>query len=150
MSATGTPRVDRIKRLNTAIEALSEAYEVPVVSYSRTRVRTSFAATGALTKWWMATSIAKRIPAFERYVPPIRKPWMSEDARMGLFDAASLAMTFLADGSDEKDICYASDINALTEAAVGVFFYAGVVKVRLRGGQLLRAAISRSNAWMLT
>jgi hypothetical protein len=37
---------------------------------------------------------AKHIPAFERHVPPPRKPWMSEDARMGLFDAAALALIF--------------------------------------------------------
>jgi hypothetical protein len=37
------------------------------------------------------------IPAFERYVPPPRKPWKSEDARMGIFDAAALALTFFKD-----------------------------------------------------
>ena len=42
----------------------------------------------------MAELIAQRIPAFERYVPPPRKPWMSEDARMGLFDAAGLGLVF--------------------------------------------------------
>ncbi|WP_156527887.1 hypothetical protein [Bradyrhizobium stylosanthis] len=41
-----------------------------------------------------AERIAKHIPAFEQYVPPPRKPWMSEDRRMGLFDAAALALTF--------------------------------------------------------
>ncbi|MGY4282682.1 hypothetical protein ACVWXO_001902 [Bradyrhizobium sp. LM2.7] len=36
-------------------------------------------------------AIAKRIPALMLYLPPARKPWMSEDARMGVFDAAALA-----------------------------------------------------------
>ena len=45
-------------------------------------------------KQMVAEAIAKHIPAFERYVPPPRKPWMSEDSRMGLFDAAALGLVF--------------------------------------------------------
>jgi hypothetical protein len=42
--------------------------------------------------------------AFERYVPTPRKSWKSEDARMGLFDAVALALTFFqrASGSDGR------------------------------------------------
>jgi len=52
----------------------------------------------------LALVIAQHIPAFERYLPPPRKPWMSEDARMGLFDAAALALTFFqsAGGKDKR------------------------------------------------
>jgi hypothetical protein len=39
-------------------------------------------------------TIAKRMPAFEPFQPAPRKPWQSEDARMGIFDAAALALTF--------------------------------------------------------
>ena len=34
------------------------------------------------------------IPAFEAFLPEPRKWWNSEDPRMGLFDAAALALTF--------------------------------------------------------
>jgi hypothetical protein len=47
----------------------------------------------------MAEVIAKHIPAFVRYVPPPRKPWMSEDARRELFDAAALALVFFQKAS---------------------------------------------------
>jgi hypothetical protein len=49
---------------------------------------------GFTNKQMLASLIAKHIPAFERHVPPPRKPRMSEDARMGLFDAAALVLVF--------------------------------------------------------
>ena len=36
------------------------------------------------------------------YLPPIRKIWKSEDSRMGLFDAAALALTFFHQRRDPK------------------------------------------------
>jgi hypothetical protein len=45
--------------------------------------------------------IAKHIP-FEQHVPPPRKPWKSEDARMGLFDAAALALVFFQKAGEEQ------------------------------------------------
>jgi len=38
--------------------------------------------------------MAKSIPVFERYLPSPRKPWQSEDARMGMFDAAAMGFVF--------------------------------------------------------
>jgi hypothetical protein len=46
------------------------------------------------SKYAIAEAIAKHLPAFERHLPPQRKPWMSEDSRMGIFNAAALALTF--------------------------------------------------------
>ena len=54
----------------------------------------AFAHLGSSNKQTLAELIAKHIPAFERYIPPPRKPWMSEDRRMGIFDAAALALVF--------------------------------------------------------
>jgi hypothetical protein len=45
---------------------------------------------GFLNKQSWAELIAMHSPVFERNVPPPRKPWMSEDLQMGLFDAAAL------------------------------------------------------------
>lgn len=93
MSENGTRRTQRIRRLNAAIEGLGEDFGVPVASFSRAQVRTYFAAFGVTAKQGIAETIAKHIPVFERYVPRERKPWMSEDKRMALFDAAALALT---------------------------------------------------------
>jgi hypothetical protein len=93
-SCRGTFRSLRIRELNSAIADLAGSYGVETTAFSRKEVREVFARVGALTKRDIALAVAKQIPAFERYLPPVRKPWMSEDARMGLFDAAALALTF--------------------------------------------------------
>ena len=95
-----TLRARRIMKLNEAIAALAEARGLPVYLYSRDKVREAFVHFGVNNKQALAEIIAKHIPAFERYVPPPRKPWKSEDARMGIFDAAALALTFFQNGSD--------------------------------------------------
>ena len=90
----GTRRALRLSMLNTALEAAAREHGVPVFKYSRDDVYLTFASAGFANKQSLAEVIAKHIPAFERHVPPPRKPWMSEDARMGLFDAAALALVF--------------------------------------------------------
>lgn len=94
MSSSGTHRAQRIQNLNEAIMEFAEGSGIPVRSYSRELVRETFALPGRSTKETIAQAIAKHVPAFERHVPPPRKPWTSEHARMGLFDAAALALTF--------------------------------------------------------
>ena len=94
MSSTGTRRAHRLRELNAGIEELAEERGIPVFAYSRAQVRQAFESFGVGNKHSIAEAIAKHIPAFDRYLPPLRKPWMSEDARMGLFDAVALALTF--------------------------------------------------------
>ena len=94
MSERGTHRPHRIRHLNEAIVEIAERYGFPVLFFSRAEVRQSFAYMEAVTKDTIAAAIAKHIPAFERFLPPPRKLWNSEDARMGIFDAAALALTF--------------------------------------------------------
>ena len=93
-SWTGTQRSQRITNLNAALLELAEQQGLPVCAFSRDSVRAAFAYLGSPTKRAIAELIAKHIPAFEAYVPPERKRWMEEDARMGIFDAAALALTF--------------------------------------------------------
>jgi hypothetical protein len=73
---------------------LADQRGVLVKTYSRAQVIEYFAGLGAITKQKIAEAIAKHIPALGLYVPPARKPWMSENARMGIFDAAALARLF--------------------------------------------------------
>lgn len=93
-SPEGTRRARRIEALNAAIFELAKRHTMPVFAYSRDRVRVAFSDLVRPSKQTIAEVIAKHIPAFERYLPPPRKPWMSEDSRMGLFDAAALVLTF--------------------------------------------------------
>jgi hypothetical protein len=93
-SSNGTRRARGVTNLNAAISELADDRGILVYPYSREDVRGAFGYLGAVNKQIIAEVIAKHIPAFGRYVPPPRKPWMSEDARMGLFDAAALGLVF--------------------------------------------------------
>jgi hypothetical protein len=90
----GTRRASRLMTLNAAVEAAARQHAIPVSKYSRADVYSTFAPAGFSNKQALAELIAKHIPAFERHVPPPRKPWKSEDAKMALFDAAALALVF--------------------------------------------------------
>jgi hypothetical protein len=92
-SAQGT-RTPRAANLNAAISEMASNRQIPIYAYSRDHVRDAFGQAGPLNKQSVAELIAKHIPAFERHVPPPRKPWMSEAPRMGLFDAAALGLVF--------------------------------------------------------
>lgn len=89
-------RSERLRTLNDAVAELAETRGVPIRSHSRAEVRDEFAHIGAHTKAAIADAISTRIPALGYHLPPPRKPWMSEHARMGVFDAAALALTFFA------------------------------------------------------
>ncbi len=43
----------------------------------------------------IARAVAELFPELSHRLPPRRKAWMSEDERMGIFDAASFALTVL-------------------------------------------------------
>ena len=47
------------------------------------------------TKHALAVLLAARFPKeLQTRLPPKRRPWMSEDYRMGIFDAVALAVAF--------------------------------------------------------
>jgi len=93
-SVASSRRSVRIRRLYRSIEARAAQQKIDTYRYSRDQIRATFGKLGATTKDEIAEVIAKRIPAFEHRRPPIRRPWMSEDSRMGLFDATALAFAF--------------------------------------------------------
>jgi hypothetical protein len=101
-SADGTRRVRRLALLNSAIVTLAKELGIPLFAYSWAEVYSAFQSLGFTNKQTLAALIAKHIPAFERHVPPPRKPWMSEDAKMGLFDAAALALLFFQKAGMEQ------------------------------------------------
>ena len=94
-SKTGTRRAPRIRALNRRTLELAKRRGVCVRTYSRAQVLDYFEEFGAKTKHRIAEIIAQHIPALSLYVPPPRKPWKSEDPRMGIFEAAALVWTYL-------------------------------------------------------
>ena len=94
MLAAESGRPLRIRALNEAIAQVAKRSMLKTVFHTRAEVHAQFSHLGTVTKDAIATAIAKHIPAFERFLPRPRKPWESEDARMGIFDAVALALTF--------------------------------------------------------
>ena len=90
-------RSKRIRRLQRLIKNHAEGEAIDVHYYTRRNIRDCFKSCGAVTRYEIAQAIAARVHAFGHQLPPSRKLWNSEDARMTLFDAASLAMTFYCD-----------------------------------------------------
>jgi len=89
----GSRRCHRVRQLIQAIRSLAAKMGVRTRLISRRQVKAAFATTGALTKHQIALAIAQQLPELARRVPPHRKPWMSEDDRMNVFDAVALALT---------------------------------------------------------
>ena len=89
-------RTSRIRKLYRMLMHLAIAEYIDVCRCSRSEVAAFFAAMGARTKYEIARAISAQIPAFAHRMPGIRKPWMSEDPRQSLFDAAALGLTYYA------------------------------------------------------
>ena len=86
-------RNSRIRKLYRMLEHVAMAEYVDVCRYTKAQIKECFASVGATTKYEIAKAIATQIPAFGHRIPPIRKPWMSEDPRQSLFDATALGLT---------------------------------------------------------
>ena len=87
-----------------AIDGLAEGKGVQTHTVSRMEIQRAFAHLGSPTRYAIAGSIAKDIPTFAPLMPPARKIWNGEDRRMGLFDAAALALTYFRARNDKVTI----------------------------------------------
>ena len=102
-SWTGTRRSRRVRRLNEAIFEIAEEHPFPVCTFSRQHVGAAFSHLASPTRYAIAQDIAKNIPIFEHHLPPPRKRWLPEDERMGIFDAAALALTYFQSAAGEQN-----------------------------------------------
>ena len=76
--------------IQTAAATLRSA-DILVVSVSARRTA-EFAGGPRPSKWDIASAIARHFPEMSHRLPRCRKPWESEDERLGLFMAAGFAM----------------------------------------------------------
>lgn len=95
-TAPGASRSSRVKRLARGIAGIADTQAVDVHAIPRSRVLEYFGTLGAASHHEIAVVIAKRVAAFDRLLPAKRKRWETESARMSIFCAAALAMTFFA------------------------------------------------------
>jgi len=90
----GTRRRTRACRLIKEIENLAKRRRFPTVRVSRSHVQQVL--RPASTKQEIAEAIARTFPELAPRLPRFRKAWMSEDERMNIFDAVSLALGALS------------------------------------------------------
>jgi hypothetical protein len=90
--AKGCWKRPRARELIKTLESGATTRGLTVRRVGREKVRRTFLARGITNKSQIARFIAARFPELVRYVPQERKPWMSEDERMAIFDAAAFAV----------------------------------------------------------
>ena len=95
VNAKGTYRAPRIKGLHRKVVALAKKRKLKVVKLSKIELRTLLLNDPKGTKHDMAERIAKLFPdELASRVPPKRRDWTSEYARMDIFDAVGLVVAF--------------------------------------------------------
>jgi Holliday junction resolvasome RuvABC endonuclease subunit len=93
-AARGAHRCSRVRQLIEDLLALASDRRIRTKRVSRRRAQRCFSKTGSATKRQIALALTERFPELEPHLPPVRKPWMSEDERMGIFDATAFAWAF--------------------------------------------------------
>jgi len=94
ISDVGSLRRERVQQLLQRIAEFGFEHELKTVRIPRLMVGQVFARSGAMTKYQIAEVICRRLPELAPKLPPQRKLWMAEDARMSIFDATAFALTF--------------------------------------------------------
>jgi Holliday junction resolvasome RuvABC endonuclease subunit len=89
----GSRRCRRIQGLIGDISKLAEKRKIRVRSFSQAKVKQAFSESGASNKHETAVAVANRFPELAPRLPRFRKPWMSEDYRMSIFDAVGFGLT---------------------------------------------------------
>lgn len=87
-------RSDRTLKLYLALTDLCRKHSVQFMRIGKTELHQYFGSVLPTTKYEIALAIAKHIPALSFQVPPVRRIWMSEDPRQGLYDAAALGLAY--------------------------------------------------------
>ena len=91
-----TRRSGRIRDLGGQLIVLARDHKIKAASISRERIYRAFSVERRATKHTIAEILAKRFPEeLTHRLPPKRRPWMSEDYRMAIFDATALALSYM-------------------------------------------------------
>ena len=86
-------RAPRIRRLGKRLITLARNQNIKVALFTKEQIREAFYQISSGAKQARAEFIAEKFPDEIGFrLPPKRKPWMSEDYRMGIFDAVALAL----------------------------------------------------------
>lgn len=92
--AAGSRRCVRVRHLIDDIRRLATEEGVTSRRVSTSLVKKIFLTFHAGTKHQIAQAIAAQLPELAPRLPRFRKPWMSEDYTVAIFDAAAFALTY--------------------------------------------------------
>lgn len=87
-------RCGRVRLLLGTVRNIAVWEGIKSRNISTDQVKRVFGTFGATTKHEIACVIAEHLPDLAPYLPKVRKPWMPEDYRMAIFDAAAMALTY--------------------------------------------------------
>ena len=96
-SARSLRRIALEAFIDTVADGIADL-KLPVRMYSRREIRKRFSAVRAITKTDIASLLVERFPELRGKRPKQRQLWESEDVRMSIFDALSMALTHLSSG----------------------------------------------------
>ena len=96
VSSKNCRRRKRVRDLIEALDHLGRSRGLSVRRITQAKVKKALSVSN---KTKMAQAVAARFPELAPRVPPERKPWMSEDQRMAIFDAAAFAMAFFQESA---------------------------------------------------
>jgi hypothetical protein len=97
-AAKGARRAERIQELTEQITTLAKGQKLRVKLFSQVKLMQQFFPVGGGTKHDLAVLLAARFPEeLGLKLPPKRKPWQSEDARLDMFKAVALALVIQAE-----------------------------------------------------
>lgn len=95
-SLSDSRRSPRIKALSQELIGLAASRNIKLALISNEKLRRFFFGDKKGTKDALAEILAQRFPKELGFrLPPKRRPWMSEDYRMDIFDAMALIVVFL-------------------------------------------------------
>jgi hypothetical protein len=97
VSSKNCRRRKRVRELIDALDQLARSGGLSVRRITQAKVKKALSVSN---KTKMAKAVAARFPELAPRLPPERKPWMSEDTRMAIFDAAAFARAMF--GSERK------------------------------------------------
>lgn len=93
-----TARLLRRNALHTFIYGIDEVLAIKKMAfhlYSRDTIKSVFSPDGIITKRAIAEQLVLIFPELASRLPKARQIWESEDLRMSIFDALSMALTHL-------------------------------------------------------
>jgi hypothetical protein len=86
-------RSKRIRTVSSMLADMAKRHGINVRRIHRSRVYRAFGFDEKGTKHALAEALANQFrKELEHRLPPKRRPWMSEDYRMGIFDAVALGL----------------------------------------------------------